>query len=314
MRNKIYIAFIALLPLLSYGQDTIQVAKMYKTVIIFPEPVTETILGNDLSFVMEEHNKNTEYGKRILKASYNKAGKEKTAFTNLVVITESGAFYEFILSKSDKPKKLTYNIKGQSKSFNLLNEVPQDKAPVIVENQKHKYSSQKTESTNSEKSKPEGEESNVATDELYESNRAEYYRVKSYYNQFNDPFILRHFEKAGDVFLRLGGIYYNKNELYFQVIIDNQEPIDYDVDFINFSIATNYKKASSNQSTEIPPVFTYKVPKKIKGFSKNHFFVVFDKFTLDRHKVFKIDLDEMNGNRNITLLSDHHMVNKPKRF
>lgn len=314
MANRFFVPSLLLFPLLGFGQDTIQVAKAYRTVIIFPEPVSETILGNDLSFVMEQHTGDNGYGKRILKASYNKAGKEKTAYTNLVAITESGAYYEFILSKTDTPSKLTYTIEEKNKSFDLLDETPEVQIPVVVENQKHKYSGKKGAPSDNNKSKPEGNEPNVATDELYDSNRSEYYRAKSYYHQFNKPYLLRHFERSGDVFLRLGGVYYNKNELYFQVIIDNREPIDYDVDLINFSIATNYKKTSSNQSTEIPPIFTYKVPKKVKGFSKNHFFVVFDKFTLDKHKVFKIDLDEVNGNRNITLLTGHHMVNRPKRF
>ncbi|GMN12136.1 hypothetical protein MTsPCn9_34270 [Croceitalea sp. MTPC9] len=314
MAKKIFNIFIFIVPACFFGQDTIQVAKMYKTIMIFPEPVTETILGNDLSFVLEQHSRETDYGKRILKVSYNKMGKEKNAYTNLVAITESGSFYEFILSKSDKPSKLTYNIQNNNRSFSLRTESTNDKGPIVVENEMHKYSSEAEIDLSNVKIEPEEEEPTIATEELYENNRTEYFKSMCYYNQFNKSFLLRHFEKAGNVFLRVGGIYYNKNELYFQVIIDNQEPIDYDVNFIKFSIATNYKKASSNQSTEIPPIFRYKVPKKVKGFSKNHFFVVFDKFTLDRNKVFKIDLDELNGNRNITLMSDNQMVNRPKRF
>lgn len=314
MVKKIFNILIFFLPVLCFGQDTIQVAKMYKTIMIFPEPVSETILGNDLSFVLEQHSKDTDYGKRILKVSYNKMGKEKNAHTNLVAITESGAFYEFILSKSDKPSKLTHNIENKNKSFSLKTESANDKKPIVIENEKHKYSNDGETGSDNINIESAEEEPTAATEELYKKNKKEYYRSMSYYNQFNKPFLLRHFEKEGDVFLRLGGIYYNKNELYFQVIIDNQEPIDYDVNFIKFSIATNYKKASSNQSTEITPIFRYKVPKKVKGFSKNHFFVVFDKFTLDRNKVFKMDLDEMNGNRNITLMSDNQMVNRPKRF
>ncbi len=312
LKRKLTVLFIAF-AFYGFGQDTIQVAKMYTTIMVFPEPVTETILGNDLSFVLEQHKNQTDYGKRILKVSYNKMGKEKSAFTNLVAITESGAFYEFILSKSDKLSKLTYKVESNSKSFDLNNKSDIKNKPVVVPNQTHKYSKQNSQESNQIEG-GNSTEPTVATDELYEKNRPEYFRSKSYYNQFNKPFLLRHFEKAGNVFLRVGGIYYNKNELYFQVIIDNQEPIDYDINFIKFSIATNYKKASSNQSTEYPPIFSYKVPKTIKGFSKNHFFVVFDKFTLDKHKVFKIELDETNGNRNITLFSDHQMVNKPKRF
>jgi len=104
---------------------------------------------------------------------------------------------------------------------------------------------------------------------------------------------------------------WNEDEIYLQFRLENQESIDFDLNFLKFSIATSYKKSSSNQKTEILPAFRYKVPKEVKGNTENHFVVVFKKFSLDRNKVLVVDLAEENGNRNLSLEIDHNLINNP---
>ena len=113
--------------------------------------------------------------------------------------------------------------------------------------------------------------------------------------QFDKAKLPRFFARSGDVFLWLKGVYFNEDEIYLQFRLENQESIDFDLNFLKFSIATAYKKSSSNQKTEILPVFRYKVPKEVKGSTENHFVVVFKKFSLDRNKVLVVDLAEENG-------------------
>ena len=109
-------------------------------------------------------------------------------------------------------------------------------------------------------------------------------------------------------------MYYENDEIYLQFRLENKEHIDYDVTFIKFSIATNYKNSSNNIKKVHEPLFRYKVPKKVEGNSENYFMVVFDKFTLDRRKVLTVELDEEKGNRNLSLDIDHSVINNPIGF
>ena len=135
------------------------------------------------------------------------------------------------------------------------------------------------------------QETAIPTKALYETDRREYYRLRSYYMQFDKAKIHRFYERSGNLFLWLKGVYYLDDQIYVQFRIENQEGVDLDVNFLKFSIATAYKKSSSNQKTEILPVFRYKVPERIEGNSENHFVIAFDFIVVGRDAVGE-DVDE----------------------
>ena len=109
-------------------------------------------------------------------------------------------------------------------------------------------------------------------------------------------------------------MYYDREELYFLFNVENKEPIDLDINFLKSFIGTNYKQSSSNQKSEFEPIYRYAQPSRVEGNTSTTFFMVFEKFTLDKNKHLVIELDELNGNRNISLDIEHLLINRPKKF
>ena len=206
-----------------------------------------------------------------------------------MVITSNGDTYEFILELVEKPTELTRYVEQGTRSENLepepivaAIESKDERDLRIVDGPVHYY--------NTEGERTDGiveidslslSERKLPDDELYETDRAEYYRERCYYMQFDKAVFTRFYAKQGNVYLWVKGIYYNKNEIYIQFKIVNNESVDLDVNFIRYSIATAYKKYASYQNTELKPVFRYKQPKRVKGKQENHFVVVFKKFSLN---------------------------------
>ena len=311
---------ILLFSIVGVGQhysDTLEVSKKYKTILIFPENISESIIGNDFGFIADlPKAEGSKFHGRILKLYYDELATENESFTNHTVITESGNVYDFILQLKEKPKQFTWyiepekaitNIDGFSNPRNLDAEVAsleQIEKSVGIPNEKS-ISTLNSKASNS---------IDRATKELYQSDPLEYYRLRCYYMQFDKAKISRYFSRLDNVFLWLKGVYFNEDELYFQFRIENKEGLDMDVNFIKHQIATNYKNSSSNQKLELKPVFVYKQPQTIAGKSENHFVVVFKKFALDEKKEVIVELDEQSGNRNLSLIIGHEIINNPIHF
>ncbi len=297
--------------------DTLEVSKKFKTILIFPENISESIIGNDFGFIADlPKDGGSKYHRRILKLYYDELATEKENFTNHTVITESGEVYDFILELKEKPKKFTWYIKNEMAITNIGRN-SKSRSPDVAdsrpESKEKKVEVPKVQS-NSSADKSTSNSIDRATKELYENNPLEYYRLRCYYMQFDKAKISRYFSRLDNIFLWLKGVYFNENELYFQYRIENKEGLDMDVNFIKHQIATNYKNSSSNQKLELKPVFVYKQPKTVAGKSENHFVLVFKKFALDEKKEVVVELDEESGNRNLALKIGHEIINNPIHF
>ncbi len=327
MNKVITLVFVLFSVLYIKAQDTIQVARNYKTIMIFPDIISESIIGNDLNFNMEPPSKKGKFSERIVKLYYNEVAREKKDFTNLIVITDNGNTYEFTLRLVDKPNKTTWyikedvvvnNLKGK-KEINQLDDMNIASEIEIVKNKLHLYS-QIDEGNNINEVNLVGKDSlnldkrEARYEMLYNNDRMEYYRLRCYYMQFDKTEIIRYYSKQGNVYLWLKGIYFNRNELYVQFRVENKESVDFDINFVRFGIATNYKKYATYQDTELKPVYRYKIPKKVIGNTENHFVVVFKKFSLNSNKTLKVELNEEFGNRDITMEIDDFKINNPIRF
>lgn len=307
--------------------DTIDVAKGFKPIIIFPDNIAESILGDDLFFdVQLAEQSGSEYSGRIVKLSYNEASKAREDYTNFTVITNNGNMYNFILKLTKRPSRVNWiitpemaaaNINGKkivglsnakTISEELKNSVQEDDGLKVVEAKINYYS--KDDETVSFDGSQNKDSLTVLTSELYDKNIVEYYRARSYYMQFDKESIPRYYSRNGRVALWLKGVYYDKNEIYFQFKFDNREGVDYDINMLKFFICT--KKPIS--CAEHRSVYEFKVPKRVKGQSENHFVVVFKKFSLSKNRHLKVEVDETHGTRNITLYIDHKTINNPIRL
>lgn len=299
--------------------DTLQVSKDYKTILIFPENISESSIGNDYGFIVDlPKSEGGKYSGRILKLYYDELAPEKEKTTNYLVITESGNVYEFLIELVAVPAKTTWYIDSEMAVTNIDGNpiVGKSVYPVQKNDMKEAVQDKKdTLFTTIQPSKKSADNSiDRATKELYLSDPLEYYRLRCYYMQFDKAKISRYFSRLDNVFLWLKGVYYNEDELYFQYRIENKEGLDLDINFIKHQMATNYKNSSSNQKLPLEPVFVYKQPKTVAGKSENHFVIVFKKFALDEKKEVVVELDEESGNRNLSLKIGHEIINNPIHF
>ena len=329
-RVYIHTALFFASALFAYGQaDTVQVARDYKTMLVFPSPYDFTVNGKELNFLESFPQGSTSpTARNMVMLIYNDVAPDKRDYTNYTVYTKDGLAYDFILELVDIPEKKRWSItipmadnKNQMVRSVMVRQSQNDgfndsiRTPISSEAPRHNFSADtQIGELGNEGNKEITEVSQPITMELYEKDKKEYVRRRCLYNQFNKPKVARMFDRSGRVFLWLNGVYYDNNEIYLQFRIENKESIDYDLNFLKFSIATNYRNSSSNQKLDHRPLFEYKVPKRIKGNSENHFIVVFEKFTLDRKKVLVVDMDEDKGNRNLSLPIDHYLINKPLSF
>lgn len=320
-KNLLYFSFLITSFSLS-GQgfsDTLQISKDYKTILIFPENISESSIGNDFGFIVDlPRTEGGKYSGRILKLYYDELAPEKENTTNYLVITDSGNVYDFLIELVDVPKKTTWyiatemavaNIEEKPIGKTMEHAVPQNSLELSSENLKDTFVN-----TGNPSKKTFDNSIDRATKELHQSNPLEYYRLRCYYMQFDKAKISRYFSRLDNVFLWLKGVYYNEDELYFQYRIENKEGLDLDINFIKHQMATNYKNSSSNQKLALEPVFVYKQPKTVAGKSENHFVIVFKKFALDEKKEVVVELDEESGNRNLSLKIGHEIINNPIHF
>jgi hypothetical protein len=315
--RHIYLILLIIYPYdVLFGQaDTIQVSKDYKTILVLPEPFSFSINGKDLNFIESFPKSTSEKATHIVMLTYNDVAPVKQDYTNYTVYTKDGLAYDFILDLIDIPKIKRWNIKKEmadnvSKEHLAINNSGNtDKeiikiADVALPNQ-------------IETSANDGIENIKITPlstSLYDEDRIAYLKQKCENHIGEKGNIARYFSKIGDVFVWLKGVYYDREELYFLFNVENKEPIDLDINFLKSFIGTNYKQSSSNQKSEFEPIYRYAQPSRVEGNTSTTFFMVFEKFTLDKNKHLVIELDELNGNRNISLDIDHLLINRPKKF
>tara|TARA_R110002049_G_scaffold151754_2_gene315500 strand:+ start:922 stop:1896 length:975 start_codon:yes stop_codon:yes gene_type:complete len=303
------------------SSDTLQISKDFKTILIFPENISESSIGNDFGFIVDlPKPEGGKFSGRIIKLYYDELAIEKENVTNYLVITDTGNVYDFVLELVAVPEKTTWYITQEMAVANIEGkpiEKRNENQRQIATPEKLNNEMEKMDTISHIKNSDKivaGNSKDSATKELYLSDPLEYYRLRCYYMQFDKPKISRYFSRLDNVFLWLKGVYYNEDELYFQYRIENKEGLDMDINFIKHQIATNYKNSSSNQKMELKPVFVYKQPKTIAGKSENHFVVVFKKFALDEKKEVLVELDEESGNRNLSLRIGHEIINNPINF
>lgn len=329
MTKKLTLLILSLSCFYSFGQgnrDTIEVSRKFKTILIFQENIAESIIGSDIGFSVDFPKEiGSKYNSRILKVYYDDLAIEKENFTNLTVITESGDLFDFILKLSNSPNKLTWNIKPDMAELNIDNtellntresRLKQTNSSLTTNKNSHFESSKPIDIRKIEK-QPKDSVAKLATSDLYKNNPKEYFRLNGHYIQFDKSRVPRYFARKDNVFLWLKGVYYNENELYVSLRLENREDVDLDINFIKYFIESSYKNTTKQKipiTQKSGLLYEYKVPKTVKGNTEDHFVLVFKKVTLDNKKQLLIELDEESGNRNLSLRIGKDIINNPIRF
>ncbi len=120
-------------------------------------------------------------------------------------------------------------------------------------------------------------------------------------------------DKRHDMGLHLKGIYISGDVLYFQIQLDNNTRINYDVElFRSYLTDSKQAKRTARQETPIIPLFIDGNNKRIEGNSSNTVVLAFDKFTIPNKKHMILEMMEQNGGRNLKLKIKNKDILKAK--
>lgn len=109
-------------------------------------------------------------------------------------------------------------------------------------------------------------------------------------------------DDKGDVRAVVSGVYIKDNTLFFQLAFENTSAINYDIDFIRFSIQDNkVAKRTATQQVEMKPVCTAGNSKRVRANTSSVAVFAFEKFTIPDAKSFIIQVGELNGGRQLQL-------------
>jgi len=105
-----------------------------------------------------------------------------------------------------------------------------------------------------------------------------------------------------DVQARVMGIYIKDRVIFYQLLLNNLSPINYDIDFVRFYIRDRKKsRRTANQEIELLPLCMAGNMTMVPGMGKQTIAVALEKFTLPDAKYLAIQIMEKNGGRHLCL-------------
>lgn len=279
MKNFIILLLFVSGSLTAQITDTIEVAFTKSVYLIFPQETSFDKGSEDILI------KNPE-NKIIIQAV-----EEGFEETNLFV--QSGAeYYMFILRYSDAPKKLLFNYQvrnnqvSNSTPTTKVENNPNNQTPVLLNNEMVDYQVANSKSTENKK----------------ESEIKDLHKENSLWVQAQPQKLFNNGTVEGKTTFLATNLYVYENYFYFKVVVKNDSKINYDIDFIKFTIQNKSKsiKKAADQFIELEPEYimnkdNYTIP----GQEKYDYVFVFNKFTIENNKKLTIEIWEKNGDRKI---------------
>lgn len=129
----------------------------------------------------------------------------------------------------------------------------------------------------------------------------------------NPKFIKRVKDKHWDMKAEIDGIYIKDDVMYFQLLLNNESAINYDIELLRFYIADKKKgKRTSVQENELSPLHVSGNTTVVMAGNQSTIVVGFEKFTIPDAKFLGIQLMEKNGGRNLALRLNNHTLMKAR--
>jgi conjugative transposon TraN protein len=128
------------------------------------------------------------------------------------------------------------------------------------------------------------------------------------------PFLKRIRDKKYDIGMWLTGIYIKNDVLYFQLTLENNSNINYDIDQLRFYIKDqNKSRRTASQEIELNPLSTAGNDQLIRDQSRQVLVVAIPKMTIPDKKHLSIQLMEKNGGRQLHLTVGNKAIVKAKQ-
>lgn len=285
--------------LLTREKRVIYVNNKKNVSLFFPKPIRQGIVG--ASHYAFSYNKETPNFLGIIKGNYGLP-------SNLLVITTDGQVYSFIVRYSKKLIQLNYFVSPEETIGNENQGKREKKREINVSKtfKKAKDYRGDYETVYYNNKLPD------TAHYLYNTNRYEYYKKFALNQSVTAKKNVNIRKKVDDVELVLKDIVYNYNELYFVMEIRNGSGVDYDVNFLNISTTNaNKRRRKSSQTLLKKPIYVYQLYSRVKRKTIDRVVYVVPKFSINKQKKVIIELNELNGERNITIEVDKDVINNP---
>ena len=242
--------------------DTLYANNKKSVALFFPQPIRQGITG--ASHFVFTYNRETKQYFGLLQAQPGEA-------SNLLVVTDDGQVYSYILKYSEEPPKLNYFI---SKAESIGVEIPLSAKP-----------------------KPK----QIALDSMEKS--MAYYKSFSRYLLKTKPKRLASKQKNG-IKLQLQKMVYHKSETYLVMEVSNTSGITFETNFLKvYSVSGNKKRKASYQRLEMKPIYICNPPNKIWNGQSLRFVYVLPKYVLGDKEKLLVELQELNGGRKVKLVT-----------
>lgn len=139
--------------------------------------------------------------------------------------------------------------------------------------------------------------------------------ISSYANMIldNERIVKKIKDKKYNMQAGIRGIYIKDNIIYYQLYINNDGTVDYDVDLLRFFIKDKKRsKRTAVQEVEQKPVYITGNHSKVKGINYTVFIVALEKFTIPDKKYLAVQITEKNGGRHFLLKVGNKDIMKSK--
>lgn len=252
--------------------DTIYANENHNTALFFPAKVRQGIVGSE-NFIFSYSEEKPRYFGLI------KAVPGTTS--NLLVLTEDGQIYSYVLSYKEELSSFNYFIDSEK---SIGNEKPTVKIPFsgLVKD--------------TLETKPPGEEFENSQSIL--KKRADYYLK-------NSKGVIQSRKKRGLKLTVIDMVYF-KNEVYLVLAIENLSGITFEPDYLDLYVTRgDRKRNASYQRLMQEPIYTHQFPKAIFHQQKQKFVLVFPKFTVGENEKLELELREKKGSRFIEMRLRH---------
>lgn len=243
--------------------DTIFANDFTNTALFFPSQIRQGTVGAE-NYIFSFNETQAQY-LGLLKAL---PGKE----SNLLVVTEDGSIYSYILSYKTTLPKLNYFIQKEERIGNELS--TPDSLSAIAEVLK---------------------KDTVIVDSLAKGHN-DLKNLADYYLKIVDGNLKT--KRRGGLKIRAEDLIYYKDLVFMVLEFENSSKINFEIEYLNIYLTRgNRKRNASFQKLLIEPVYKHEFPVNVFYEQKSRFVVVLPKFTVGENEKIEIELREKKGNR-----------------
>jgi conjugative transposon TraN protein len=112
-----------------------------------------------------------------------------------------------------------------------------------------------------------------------------------------------------DIVLDVKGLFVHGEEMYFQLVLQNNSAIDYDVQSLRFFIRDQKKsKRTASQEVEVMPDYKLGDINIVRHLSEQTICIALPKFTIPDKKYLAVELMEKSGGRHLSLRIKNKML------